>query len=50
MTKKNIFLLFLCDAASWVCLLYAQVWFGRVHDVPQLNLDFIFGFVTVGAL
>ena len=43
--EKNIFVLFFCDAPSWVCLLYAQVWYGEVPGAPDMKPRFIFGYV-----
>ena len=38
-------MLFCCDAPSWVCLLYAQVWYGEVPGPPDMKPRFIFGYV-----
>jgi hypothetical protein len=40
-----MFMLFFCDAPSWVCLLYAQVWYGEVPGAPDMKPRFIFGYV-----
>ena len=41
-------MLFLCDVPSWVCLLYAQVWYGEVPGAPDMEPRFIFALCYVG--
>ena len=41
-------MLFLCDAPSWVCLLYAQVWYGEVPGAPDMEPRFIFALCYAG--
>ena len=48
MMKKNIFALFFCDAPSWVCLLYAQVWYGGVPGAPDMEPEFVFALCYAG--
>ena len=50
MTKKIIFLLFLCDAPLWVCLLYVYVWYRRVPGASNPELKFILCYVTLSAV
>jgi hypothetical protein len=42
--EKKI-MLFFCDAPSWVCLLYAKLWYGGVPEAPDMKPRFIFGYV-----
>ena len=45
--QENIFVSFFCDAPSWVCLLYAYVWYWGGPGTQNTNPTFDFRYVTL---